>query len=292
MNKGTNFSGLRVLVYVLLVALVSTVGFSYKIYEDAKHTKLLLMNQKIALLKDLTKSKDSLEIVISENTSLKAELIIERQKVIKLLNEISANKSVNLEELLKYKQEVNNLKIVIATLTKERNDLKKNNDLLKLQRDSTILVLTNAKKYSDELEEKNSDLNSSIKRSSVITVVNLKSIPFKQEKNGDLEQTDKARKVNLLQISFVVVGSKFCKPCNKEYYVQIIDSKNNIVGERKSKKFGSMELDYSYVAPVKFKNESMEVSADLAMENAEKGTYWVNIFDNGNLISKTTFELR
>ncbi|MDI9311434.1 MAG: hypothetical protein QM535_14575 [Limnohabitans sp.] len=292
MNGRTNFLGLRGLVYVLLTALLSTVGFSYKIYEDAKRTKNLLMNQKIALLKDLTQSKDSLEIIISENTSLKAELINERQKVVKLLNEISSNKNVNLQELLKYKQEVNNLKVIIATLTKERNDLKKNNDLLKLQRDSTILILTNVKKHSEELEEKNSDLNKTIKRSSVITIVNLKSIPFKQAKNGDLEKTDKARRVNLLQISFVVVGSKFCKPCNKEYYVQIIDSKNNIVGERKSKKFGAMELDYSYVAPVMFKNESMEVSADLAMENVEKGTYWVNIFDNGNLISKTNFELK
>lgn len=292
MKAVANFSGLRALVCVLLVALTSTVGFSYKIYEDARETKLLLMRQKTALLEDLKKTKKMLEIAIFEESSLKEVLIIERRKTIDLLNEINTNNNVDVEEVLKYKQEVHNLKIVIASLTKECSNLKTNNDSLKIQRDNAVLVLTNAKKYSNELETMNAELNQTIKKGSVIRVINLMGIPYKQAKNGDLEQTNKARKVNLLQVSFVVVGSKIGKPCDKEYYVQIIDSKNNIVGERKSKRFGSMELDYSYVAPVKFKNESMEVSADLVMENVERGTYWVNIFDNGNLTSKTNFELK
>ena len=53
-----------------------------------------------------------------------------------------------------------------------------------------------------------------------------------------------------------------------------------------------MILDYSYYSPVKFKNESLEVIAELALENVEKGTYFVNVFDKDNLVSRTTFALR
>ena len=168
----------------------------------------------------------------------------------------------------------------------------KNNEFLKVQRDSTILVLSNSKKYNDTLVAMNENLNLVIKKGSKISIVNLKTATLKQSKSGKLESTDKASKVNILQITFMIIGNKISKPCEKEYFVQIIDSKNNIVGEKQTKKFGSMILDYSYSSPVKFKNESLEVSAELALEDVEKGTYFVNVFDRGELASKTTFALR
>lgn len=293
-STNKKFSTLKILLAVSLFALISTIGFSYKIYDEAQKTKEILISQKKDLLDDLINSKDSLEVAISENSTLKTELIIERQKVTNLLREISSlnTNDVDYELLLNYKKQVDNLKQTVVTLTKEKNELRKNNEMLKIQRDSTILVLTEAREKSDELAEMNKNLDRKIKSSSNISIVNLKTYAYKQSRSGDLEPTDKAKKANLLQISFIVVGTKTCKPSSKEYYVQIIDSKNNIVGDKKTKKFGPMVLDYSYLAQVNFKNESLEVSADLALEEAEKGMYWVNVYEKGNLASKTTFELK
>lgn len=284
-------SSLKVISAVLGIALFCCVGFSYKIYNDFSETKRILNNEKNSIMSELRKSKDSLEIAISENSGLKTELIVERQKVTNLLDEIGST-NIDAASLIKYKTEVNRLKNVVATLSKEKVQLKMNYDLLKIQRDSTVLVLTNANKYRETLVDMNENLNSKIKKGSKISVINLTTTPCKQSSKGELEPTDKASRVDVLQIAFMVVGNKIVKPCDKEYYVQIIDSKNNIVGERKTKKFGELILDYSYASPVKFKNETMEVTAELALDKVEKGIYYVNVFDKNELASKTTFALR
>ncbi|SNB27770.1 conserved hypothetical protein [Flavobacterium psychrophilum] len=287
----TNISSIKLISIGLAISLFCCLGFSYKIYHDFKITERILNAKKNQIISELKKSKDSLELAISENSLLKTDLIIERQKVTNLLDEIN-NTNIDLASLIKYKTEINRLKNIVASLTKEKLQLKKNNELLKIQRDSTILVLTQSKKYNDTLVAMNEDLNRVIRKGSKISIINLKTSTLKQTKSGDLESTDKASRVNLLQITFMVVGNKITKPCEKEYYVQIIDSKNNIIGEKNTKNFGVMILNYSYYSLVKFKNESLEVTAEITLENIKKGNYFVNVFDKYNLVSKTTFALK
>ncbi|ENA1806936.1 hypothetical protein [Flavobacterium psychrophilum] len=287
----TNISSIKLISIGLAISLFCCLGFSYKIYHDFKITERILNAKKNEIISELKKSKDSLELAISENSLLKTDLIIERQKVTNLLDEIN-NTNIDLASLIKYKTEINRLKNIVASLTKEKLQLKKNNELLKIQRDSTILVLTQSKKYNDTLVAMNEDLNRVIRKGSKISIINLKTSTLKQTKSGDLESTDKASRVNLLQITFMIVGNKITKPCEKEYYVQIIDSKNNIIGEKNTKNFGVMILNYSYYSLVKFKNESLEVTAEITLENIKKGNYFVNVFDKYNLVSKTTFALK
>ncbi|QZL00837.1 hypothetical protein K5L04_01700 [Flavobacterium psychrophilum] len=287
----TNISSIKLISIGLAISLFCCLGFSYKIYHDFKITERILNAKKNEIISELKKSKDSLELAISENSLLKTDLIIERQKVTNLLDEIN-NTNIDLASLIKYKTEINRLKNIVASLTKEKLQLKKNNELLKIQRDSTILVLTQSKKYNDTLVAMNEDLNRVIRKGSKISIINLKTSTLKQTKSGDLESTYKASRVNLLQITFMVVGNKITKPCEKEYYVQIIDSKNNIIGEKNTKNFGVMILNYSYYSLVKFKNESLEVTAEITLENIKKGNYFVNVFDKYNLVSKTTFALK
>ncbi|EKT4548764.1 hypothetical protein JE952_000366 [Flavobacterium psychrophilum] len=287
----TNISSIKLISIGLAISLFCCLGFSYKIYHDFKITERILNAKKNEIISELKKSKDSLELAISENSLLKTDLIIERQKVTNLLDEIN-NTNIDLASLIKYKTEINRLKNIVASLTKEKLQLKKNNELLKIQRDSTILVLTQSKKYNDTLVAMNEDLNRVIRKGSKISIINLKTSTLKQTKSGDLESTDKASRVNLLQITFMVVGNKITKPCEKEYYVQIIDSKNNIIGKKNTKNFGVMILNYSYYSLVKFKNESLEVTAEITLENIKKGNYFVNVFDKYNLVSKTTFALK
>lgn len=281
----------KFIIAFLSVSLCGGMFFSYNLYQNFAQTKKILSNEKNIVINELKKSKDSLELAILNNTSIKTDLIIERQKVNNLLNEIN-NSNIDIASLIKYKSEVSRLKGVVASLTKEKFELKKKNEVLKVQRDSTILVLSNAKRYNDTLLNLNEDLNKVIKKGSKISIVNLQTDTMKQLRTGDLEPTDKAKKVEVIQVSFLVVGNKIIKPCHKEYYIQIIDSQNNIVGKKLTKNYGSMILDYSFMSTVKFKNETVEVISDLEIKDLKKGTYFVNIFDKGELASKTSFTLR
>ena len=268
-----------------------TLFFSYQNYSDFKKTEALLITEKNKIINDLRASQDSLEVAISENSGLKTELIIERQKVTNLIEEIH-NNTIDISSLIKYKNEVTRLKSVVRNLKKEKTELQQRNELLKIQRDSTILVLNDSKKYNEKLKDLNENLHKTIKTGNKISVINLKTATLKGYKNGLANTTNKASKTKILNISFVVVGSKIAKSQEKEYYVQILDENNNVIGDKKSKKFGNKTVDYSYASPVKFNNESLEVSADIEVENVEKGTYFVNVYDKNEIVSNTTFALR
>jgi hypothetical protein len=291
MKSIAKISYLKITAAALTATLLICSGYTYKIYDDSVINERILNNEKQIVIKQLIKSKDNLEIAIAENSSLKSELIIERQKVSNLLDEISMS-NVDIAAILKYKKEVDRLNAVVAELFKDKLELKKSNQMLKIQRDSTILVLGNARKYNDTLVAMNENLNSVIKKGSKISVINLKTLTYKQDKSGEVLSSDKAKRVNVLKISFMVIGNKIVKPCDKEYYVQIIDSKNNILGEKRSKKFGNSILNYSYYSPVKFQNETLEVTAELELDKAEKGVYYVNVYDKGELASEGTFALK
>lgn len=75
------------------------------------------------------------------------------------------------------------------------------------------------------------------------------------------------------------------------YYVQVIDSKNNVLGEKRPS-LSENSLTYSFATTVKYENKSVEVSQDLPGTNFEKGLYFVNVFDKGELVSKSNFSLK
>jgi peptide subunit release factor RF-3 len=105
-------------------------------------------------------------------------------------------------------------------------------------------------------------------------------------------ETEKANRANVIKISFTILENKIAKSVAKTYYVQVIDSENNIIGDKKIQSFGNKSLTYSFITNVKYENKAVNVSQDLAGAKFAKGNYIVNIFDKDELVSKTTFTLR
>jgi hypothetical protein len=65
-----------------------------------------------------------------------------------------------------------------------------------------------------------------------------------------------------------------------------------VLGDKTLVKFGDTSLTYSFTSTVKYENKTVEVSEQLPGKDFAKGTYFVNIFDKGELVSKSSFSLR
>ena len=96
----------------------------------------------------------------------------------------------------------------------------------------------------------------------------------------------------MLRISFTIAGNEIAQSGDKTYYVQVIDSKNNVLGQKKSENFDGNELTYSFTSTVKYENKTVQVSENLPGKDFAKGTYFVNVFDKGELVSKSSFVLK
>ena len=120
----------------------------------------------------------------------------------------------------------------------------------------------------------------------------LKTAAFIVRSSGKEIATDKASRADVLKVSFTIAENSIAKSGDRKYYVQVIDSKNNVMGDRQTEKISDKTLTYSFIANVKYANKTVDLVQNIPAEKLEKGTFYVNVFDNGQLVSNTTFTLR
>ena len=289
-----NNSNLKAVIIVLAVLLVGSLVYIFKMTSDAKAQQTLLtttITEKDSVMKDLEELKATYDAAIAENTSMSDELIAEREKVVNLMADLKKSKG-DAASMAKYKSQYFALDAKMKGMMQEIEVLKKDNATLTTQRDSTVMVLGESKKYNEVLIGQNEELAKTVEIASKLSVLNLKTAAYKLRSSGKQIETDKASRADILKISFTIAENKVAKSGDKTYCVQVIDSKNNVLGEKKSESFGGKSLTYSFLTTVKFENKTVDVSQDLQGKDFEKGTYFVNVFDNGELVSKSSFSLR
>jgi hypothetical protein len=289
-NQKSN-SNLKAIVIVLALLLLGSLGYIFKMSTDAEVVRTELkttLTEKESVMKDLQALKATYDAAIAENTTMSEELIKERDKVVALMADLKKSNG----DVSKFKSQLtalqNNMKVLIA----ENDNLKKQNVTLTVQRDSTRVVLVESKKANEVLTSQNSELAKTVEKGSILTVLNTKGAAYKVRSSGKQIETDKASRADILKVSFTIAENKIAKSGAKMFYVQVIDSENNVVGEKKVENFGTKSLTYSFTTNVKYDNKTVDVTEDLAGSKFVKGTYTVNVFDKAELVSRTSFSLR
>lgn len=294
MENQKSSSGLKAVVAVLAVLLVGSLVYIFKMTSDTEVVKTELkstLTEKETVMKNLQDLKTTYDAAISENTSMSDELTQERDKVVNLMNDLSKSKG-DVASLSKYKTQAVALQSNMKILMAENAGLKKQNTTLTTQRDSTVVVLGEAKKSNETLAGQNQELSKVVEKAAKLTVLNTRGSAYKLRSSGKQIETDKASRANVLKISFTIAENQVAQSGDKTYYVQVIDSKNNVLGDKKTETFGDNVLTYSFVSNVKYENKTVDVTENLPGKNFEKGTYVVNIFDKDQLVSKTSFTLK
>jgi myosin heavy subunit len=294
MENHNNNSKLKGIIALLVVLLIGSLIYIFKLTSDAKTlqtTVTTTKSEKDAVLKDLESLKTSYDAAIAENTSMSDELIAEREKVVKLMDDLKKSKGDN-ASLQKYKSQYKALEVKMKSLMQEVEVLTTQNKTLTTNLDSTKVVLEDSKKYNQVLVGQNEELAKTVEKGQKLTVTNLKTASYKVRSSGKQIETDKASRTDMLKISFTIAENKIAKSGDKTYYVQVIDAKNNVLGDKATISFGDTSLTYSFTTTVKYENKTVEVSEQLPGKDFAKGTYFVNVFDKGELVSKSSFSLR
>lgn len=287
-------SPLKAVVIVLALLLLGSLFYIFKLTNDAKSMETTVsktLTEKETVMKDLSELKATYDAAIAENTSMSDELIAEREKVVGLMTQLEKSKG-DVASMSKYRQQVAGLQSKMNTLIAEVETLKKENAGLTTNLDSTNVILAESKNYNQTLVGQNEELSKTVEKASKLTVLNLKTAAFKKKNSGKEISTEKASRADVLKVSFTIAENQVAKSGDKSYYVQVIDSKNNVLGDKATVTFGSELLTYSFESIVKFENKTVDVIQELPGKNFEKGTYFVNVFDKNELVSKSSFTLK
>ncbi|MDD2821410.1 MAG: hypothetical protein PHW29_09125 [Flavobacterium sp.] len=294
MENQKSSSSLKAVVAVLAILLVGSLVYIFKMSSDAEIVQTELkstMTEKESVMKDLQELKATYDAAIAENTTMSEELIQERDKVVNLMDDLNKSKG-DVASMAKYKTQFLALQGNMKTLMAENEGLKKQNTTLTSQRDSTVVVLGESKKFNEVLVGQNEELAKTVEKGSKLTILNTKTSAYKLRSSGKQVETDKASRADVLKISFTIAENQIAKSGDKTYYVQVIDSKNNVLGDKKTENFGDKILTYSFASNVRYENKTVNVSEDLPGKDFAKGTYFINVFDKDELVSKTSFTLK
>ncbi len=288
-------SGLKVVVVILALLLMGSLAYVFKLQQDKDAVDSSLsktLTEKEKFQAELESKIAEYDVAIGDNTALKSELEEEQAKIVELLEKIKKSDG-SVAELSKYKTQYVKLKREMDNLIAENKILKENNSNLTKNLDSTNVVLTNAKTANDTLVAKNENLSKTVEKAQRLSVLNLTTLALKQKGSGKQINTDKASRADVLKIGFTIAENQVAKTGERTYYIQVIDSKNNVLGEKKTESFGTTYLPYSFQKTIKYENKTVQVQEDLSVKSISEGTYFVNVFDKkGELVSKSSFQLR
>ncbi|MEO0058655.1 MAG: hypothetical protein RLZZ312_302 [Bacteroidota bacterium] len=294
-NQKSN-SGLKAVIVILTLLLGGSLYYTYKLTTEAKKLSTditTVKSEKENVLDSLNILKDTYDKALEDKSAMSDDLIAEREKVLNLISDLKKSKG-DTASMQKYRGQYLKLQDNMKVLMLENEGLKNANQKLTVQRDSTINVAGEQKKYIDTLATQNQNMSEKIERGSKLVITNLKTSSFKERSSGKQVETEKASRANRLKICFTIAANEIAKAGEKTYYVQIIDSYNNVLGQKKEINFGTYQLTYSFTTNVIYNNKNLDVCETLVTQEDEltKGSYFVNVFDKGELVSKSTFSLK
>ena len=291
MENQKNNSSLKAVIAVLAILLVGSLVYIFKMSSEVDSVQSEVVKvgtEKESVMKDLQDLKATYDAAIAENTSMSEELLVERDKVVNLMDELKKSNG----DISKYKNQVRSMQGHMKELMAENEGLKKQNVTLTTQRDSTVVVLGQAQKFNEVLVGQNEELSKTVEKGAKLSVLNLQTAAYKLKSSGKEIATDKASRADVLKIRFTIAENSIAKSGDKDYYIQVIDSKNNVLGDAKTITFGDKVLSYSFISSVKYENKTVQVSQDLAGKDFAKGLYSVNVFDKDQLVSSSSFSLK
>lgn len=285
-------NGLKIGIGILAVLLIGASVLFFLKNNELNDTKKALNSEISVLEENLDGEIEKLNAKIAENAVLNESLIAKRDSLNATLNELKASQAT-IETLTKYKNSYFKLKKDINKLLKENEVLQLKNEQLTMEKDSIVNELDSQLKLSDSLTTQVTDAFKVIENASALSVAALKGIAIIQKSSGKQVPTTKARRADKVKVCFSVAENRIAAKGDKVLYVQVLDAKNNVLGENATKTFEEKTLNYSFTTEFNYNNKALDICEYLnaPKDGFEKGNYFVNVFRGSEMIANSSFVL-
>ncbi|TDX13655.1 hypothetical protein [Flavobacterium sp. S87F.05.LMB.W.Kidney.N] len=243
------------------------------------------------ILDSLNTLKAAYDIAILEKTALSQELELERKNVENLMEIIKASQNPSAAQIKIFRNQLSDLNFSLEGKVLEIKKLKSQNKNLLTEIESQNVVMYNQKAENDTLISKQKKLESTLKDASKLSLSNFKVIALREKSSGAELETTKAKSTKKLKAIFAVNGNAVAKTGKRIFYIQVLDQKNNVLGDNKLIEFGNDKaLVYSFIVSTDFQGKSVNVYGILN-DQFKKGTYFVNFFDKQEIMGSASITL-
>lgn len=293
METENNNNKLKWLIGILAVLLVALTVFTVKLYNDSKETTTNLELQKMDIEQDLEELIANYNVAISENQSKDKDLIAARERISMLLDSVKDSQA-NVDLIRRYRTEVGKLKNERTVLFRKADSLQMLANRLTVERDSTTVVLGETIKVVDSISMQNLALEKVVAKGSALKVSGLKTEGVIVRNSGKIVNTDRASRADRIRTCFSLNANEIAVKGDRLLFVQVINPKKNVIGEKAVVNFEDKVLTYSATSNVFYENEALDVCVLINALEADliPGNYSVNVFDGPRLVASSTLKLK
>ena len=288
---------------IMLVLIILLFGFcGYLIWQNTQLKNVVAQKEIVyveisaerdnvkAELEDMLAQYNSLE---TNNTELKAELETEKAKIEELLKNIKGKDW----SIYKLKKETESLRKIMKGFVVQIDSLNTVNKELRAEKEVVQVELSNEKNKTQNLTKENEGLTNKVTIASYLKTMSLKSVGIKVKSDNTGKDNDRAKKIDKIRTSFVLLKNEITPSGEKWIYVRILSPDGKVLSEKTDDTnkfdFNGVKGLYSSKKLVNYQNQEMEVIIDWKkMEDFTVGEYNVEVYADGVDIGKTKFTLK
>lgn len=284
---------LKVVLGIVVALFLATGFYTYSLYEDGKTTERELTEEKELVLRDLNNMAEQYDIAIGDNEVANQKLVEARERIKGLMDSLKVS-DASVRSLWRYKKKFLALEEEMDDLLAENDSLKVENALLATSLDSTQVQLEERTVFNDSLLAQNTELADIVENAAVLATAGLKGFGVIVRSSGKLIPTERARRADKIRVCYTVTKNSLVTSGDKEFFVQVLDPKDNVLGLNEQIQFEDKILNYSLISKFNYENDNLDICEFIEARGAEKfekGRYIVNVFNEKDLVSSSEFTL-
>ncbi|RLD28636.1 MAG: chromosome partitioning protein ParA [Bacteroidetes bacterium] len=285
---------LKIALVMVIAILAVTTFFTFDIMKDKDKMEADLTEQKQLVMKDLNNMAEQYDIAIGDNEAANQKLVEARARIQGLMDSLKISDN-NVRSLWRYKKKFLALEEEMDNLLAENDSLKVENALLATVLDSTQIQLEERTTFNDSLLAQNTELADIVENASVLFAAGLKGFGVIVRSSGKLVPTERARRADKIRVCYTVTKNSLVLAGDKEFFVQVLDPRDNVLGLNNQIQFEDKILNYSLISKFNYESKNLDVCEFIDAkgdETFEKGRYIINVFNKKDLVARSEFTLQ
>jgi len=286
--------GLKIALGIVIALFAVTAYFTFDTMNKKDAMEADLTMQKEEVMQDLNNMADQYDIAIGDNEVANAKLVEARGRIQGLMDSLKVSDN-NVRSLWRYRKKFLALEDEMDALLEENDALKQANTLLSTVLDSTKIQLEERTVFNDSLLAQNTELANIMENAAVLSTAGLIGNGVIVRSSGKLIPTERARRADKLKICFTVTRNSLVPSGDNEFYIQVLDPKNNVLGLNTQVNFEEKVLNYSLISKFNYESKNLDICEFIdprGDESFNKGRYIINVFNMTELVSTSEFTLR
>ncbi|WP_312697303.1 hypothetical protein [Sphingobacterium mizutaii] len=283
---------------IAIAALLATNIYFYVKYKSSGEKLYTVTLQKENLQIEIDRIEAELDNIKSEGITSTAALVAAEQSARQKIEDLRKgleNNEITGPQIEAAKADVSLLKDQVSKMKDDVTALKIKNQLLAETNSELNKQVKDSEQKTAALVTEKNKLTDKIAKASSIKVSNVHIIGIEEKRNGSLENENKAKRIDKLQINFTVADNPLAAMGNKEVYVRIINPKGNLIADSEDLFLVHGEkLQYTFKENIEFNNNGQEYQFMWSDPNHkfQKGAYTVLLYADDAIMGRSSVVLK